>query len=225
MKPFDVARVDELERLPVDDEGLTWRPIRRRFDIRAFGANAYTAERAGQRVVEEHAERTNGHEELYVVLTGRAAFTLAEEEVDAPAGTLVFVRPGTLRGAVAAEDGTTVLAVGAKPGEAFTPSGWEWSFVAGAYQRQGRVDDAVAVMREGVALYPDAWEAHYNLACSESLAGRREEALASLGRALELNREEVRRHAADDSDLDPIRDDPRFRSAIAGEPEAGGAGA
>ena len=88
MSGYEVVHIDELESFPVDDEGLTWRPIRRRFDIRGFGVNAYTAEREGQRVVEEHRE-TNGHEELYVVIAGRATFTLDGEEHDAPAGTLV----------------------------------------------------------------------------------------------------------------------------------------
>ena len=223
-RQYDVATLDELERVPVDDEGLTWRPVRRRFGIQAFGANAYTAERAGQRIVEEHREAQNGHDELYFVMSGRATFTLEGEEVDAPAGTCVFVRAGTVRGAVAAEQRTTVLAFGAKPGEPFRPSGWEWSFLAGAYQRQGRIEDALDVMRDGVELYPADWQSHYNLACAQSLAGRRDDAVSSLQRALELAPDEVPRYAADDADLDAIRDDPRVASAIAGEAQPGGAG-
>ena len=207
---YQVAHIDELERLPVDDEGLTWRPVRRRFGIEAFGVNAYTAERAGQRVVEEHRETQNDHQELYFVAAGRATFTLDGEAVDARAGTFVFVEPGTLRGAVAAEDGTTVVAIGGRRGHAFTPSGWEWTFVAGAYQRQGRDDEALAVMREGVERNPDAWQGYYNLASIEAQAGRHDEAVESLRRAAELAPDEVSRYAATDSDLDPIRNDPRF---------------
>src|SRR5439155_906010 len=81
--------IDELESFPIaGQDGLTWRPIRRYFDIRAFGVNAYTAEEAGQRVVEEHREQ-DGHEELYVVVSGRATFTVEGREHDARAGTLV----------------------------------------------------------------------------------------------------------------------------------------
>ena len=207
---YQVAHIDELERLPVDDEGLTWRPVRRRFGIEAFGVNAYTAERAGQRVVEEHREAQNEHEELYFVAAGRATFALDGDEVDAPAGTFVFVEPGTLRGAVAADDGTTIVAMGGRRGHAFAPSGWEWTFVANAYQRQGRDEDALAVMREGVERDPGAWQGHYNLACIEAKAGRRDEALESLRRAAEIEPGEVARYASNDSDLDPIRDDPRF---------------
>jgi quercetin dioxygenase-like cupin family protein len=49
---------------------------------------------------------------------GRARFTVGEEEAEAPAGTLVFVPPKVFRGAVAAEDGTIVFAVGGTVGEA-----------------------------------------------------------------------------------------------------------
>ncbi|MBD0348202.1 MAG: tetratricopeptide repeat protein [Thermoleophilia bacterium] len=207
---YTVAHIDELERLPVDEEGLTWRPVRRRLGIEAFGVNAYTAEQPGQRVVEEHREAQNEHEELYLVASGRATFTVEDDEVDAPAGTFVFVQPGTLRGAVAADADTTVVAIGGKRGEAFRPSGWEWTFVATSYQRQGRLEEARAVMREGIERYPDAWQGYYNLACIETRAGRREEALAALERAAELDRAGVATYAAEDEDLDAIRDDPRF---------------
>src|SRR3954464_4005175 len=83
---WQVARIDELEALPVDQEGLVWRPVRRRFGIQAFGANAYTAAKAGDRVVEEHTETTNGHEELYFVAEGSAHFTVDGDEFDAAAG-------------------------------------------------------------------------------------------------------------------------------------------
>jgi hypothetical protein len=132
-----IARIDDLERYQISgQDGLTWRPIRRYFDIKAFGVNAYTAEEAGQRVVEEHREE-GGHEELYVVVSGRASFMVDGEDHDAPAGTLVHCPPGTLRGAVAAEPRTTVLGIGAKPGEVFQPSGWEWVFAGVSLLDQG----------------------------------------------------------------------------------------
>src|SRR3954452_5617097 len=114
---YQTAHLSELESIPVGDRGLLWRPIRSRFDIQAFGVNAYTAE-PGHEVVEEHTEKTYGHEELYVVVSGRARFTLDGEEVDAPAGTLVHLPdPAVRRTAVAVDPGTAVLAVGAKRGE------------------------------------------------------------------------------------------------------------
>jgi hypothetical protein len=65
-----------------------------------------------------------GHEEVYVVLRGRATFTLDGEALDAPAGTFVRVEPGVHRHAVAAEPGTAVLALGGRP--EFEPSSSEW---------------------------------------------------------------------------------------------------
>jgi tetratricopeptide (TPR) repeat protein len=209
---YEVARLDDLERLPVLDGELMWRPIRRRFDIRGFGVNAYSAERAGDRVVEEHTERVNRHEELYVVIAGRATFTLDGDEVDVPAGSLVHLPdPEVRRGAVAAEAGTTVLAIGARPGVPFQPSGWEAAFAAYAYRALGDAARGGAVLREAVARDPSAWQGHYHLACFAALDGEREAALAHLERAVELD-PEAARNAADDSDFDAIRDDPRFPS-------------
>jgi tetratricopeptide (TPR) repeat protein len=208
-KGYEVAHVDELEALPVNEGEFVWRPVRLRFGITAFGTNAYTAATAGQRVVEEHEER-GGHEELYVVLRGRATFTLDGDEVDAPAGTLVFVRPGAKRGAVAAEDGTAVLAVGAKPGVVFEPSPWEGSFAAFSYAQSGDLERARATIAEAIAARPDAWQGHYNAACLEARYGDPEAALAHFRRAEELEPVEARRLAETDGDLDAIR------SAIAG---------
>lgn len=189
-----------------------WRPIRRRFDIRAFGVNAYTAEHAGNIAVEDHTEGVNGHEELYLVVAGRATFTLDGDEVDAPAGTVVHLpAPDVRRAAVAAEPGTTVLAMGARPGVPFRPSGWEAAFAAYAYRGLGDPERGRAVLREAVERDPSAWQGHYHLACFAALDGNRDAAVAHLERAVELDPEAARR-AADDADFDAIRDDPRFPS-------------
>jgi len=108
MKSYEVVHLDELDRFPVDEEGLLWRPVRRRLGVTAFGVNAYTAEKGDERVVEEHSEQ-GGHDELYFVASGRATFVLGDEEIDAPAGTFIHAEPGTKRGAVATEPNTTVI--------------------------------------------------------------------------------------------------------------------
>ena len=222
-KKYGIAKIEDLEKYPIaNQDGLTWRPVRRHFGISSFGVNAYTAEEAGRRVVEEHREK-DGHDELYVVLSGRATFTLEGDEHDAPAGTLVHCPPGTLRGAIATEPGTTVIGIGAKAGEVFQPSGWEWSFAAFSLLRQGDETRARAELEAGLAAVPDSWHAHYNLACFEALTGNREAALTSLERAADLEPDEVKRIAADDEDFASIRDDPRFL-AVAGETSAHSAG-
>jgi len=213
-KGYEIAHVDELEELPVNEGEFVWRPVRRRFGISAFGTNAYTA-KAGQRVVEEHREK-DGHEEMYVVLRGRATFQLDDEEIEAAAGTLVFVKPGTKRGAIAAEDDTAVLAVGAKPGVIFEPSPWEDIFAAFSYAEMGETEKAREMINRAVDQRPDEWQGHYNAACFEiRYGGDNERGIAQLQRAYELEPETVAEAAAKDSDFDPVRDDPRV-SAIAG---------
>jgi quercetin dioxygenase-like cupin family protein len=218
---YEVAHVDELEELPISNPNgdFVLRPVRRRFGITAFGTNAYTGD-TGQRVIEEHHERDN-HQEMYVVLRGRATFTLGEDEVDAPAGTIVFVRPGTKRGAIAAEDKTAVLAVGAKPGVVFEPSAWEDVFVANSYAEQGDIDGARAVFGELLKKHPDAWQGLFNAACFEARFGDHERAFEYLGRAIELE-PSAREYAVKDSDFDAIREDERFTSLVAGKPDSGG---
>jgi AraC-like ligand binding domain len=208
---FEIARLDELESLPGPGT-LRWTPVRRPFGITAFGVNSYAASEAGQDVVEEHSEATLGHEELYVVLTGRATFTLGGEEHDAPAGTIVFIRdPAVRRGAKAAEPGTRVLAVGGRPG-LHEVSSWEYSFAAYGYLQEGHPERGLAVLHEGLeAKGGDDPRLLYDLACFESLDGRREEAIEHLLRAVELD-STYRKYAADDPDLDAVRDDPRFPS-------------
>jgi len=206
---MNIVHVDELELIPVGDRGLQWRPIRSRFGIRAFGTNAYTAD-VGDEVVEEHTEGTYGHEEMYVVVRGRATFTLDDEEIDAPAGTIVHLPdPAVRRSAVAAEPGTAVLAVGAKPGEPYQPSAWELGFRAAQMQPK----EAVAYVEERMGEYPEMAATHYNLGCFRALAGDPDGALDALERAAEMDADAVRRWAEHDSDLDSIRDDPRFKEA------------
>jgi quercetin dioxygenase-like cupin family protein len=188
-------------------------PLRRRLGLRAFGANCWTAE-VGKQIVPSH-EEDSGDEELYVVVHGRARFTVGDETFDAPAGTLVHVRPDTKREAFAEEPGTIVLAVGAKPGEAFVPRGWDDAVVAFAEARAGNVEQGRAVMQEAAARHPDHWGTAYNLACFEARFGDRDSAFEHLRLAAARNADEVRGYLPHDSDLDSLRDDPRFQELLA----------
>jgi hypothetical protein len=141
--PFGAVRLGDVVRATdidpdypdaTDGEGSGSRDfhlVRRHFDIRAFGVNGITGN-AGDEMVEPHdepndeANLTDGHEELFAVMSGHAVFTVDGEEVDAPAGTLVFVRdPALIRSARATTDGTAILAIGGRPGEAYNISRWE----------------------------------------------------------------------------------------------------
>ena len=69
--------------------------------------------------------------------------------------------------------------------------------------------------RELLAADPPYADLFYNVACCESLAGQKDEAIAHLRRAIELS-ERSRSFLEGDSDLDPIRDDPAFKELLAG---------
>jgi tetratricopeptide (TPR) repeat protein len=204
--PFETAHLDELDRFAGQFDTI---PVRIPLGIEAFGVNAYGSRDTGGHVIEEHDELGAGagrHEELYVVLSGRASFSVAGEELDAPAGTLVFVRdPATRRGATAAEPDTTVLVVGGTAGKAFEPSPWEsWLEALPLYDAKD-FQAAADVLTRALEAHPANPNILYNLACCQALAGRREEALAHLGQAA-AGDPRVREWAATDSDLDSIRD-------------------
>jgi tetratricopeptide (TPR) repeat protein len=200
---FRTTSIDQLS--PIAVAGVHWLPLRHTLDVRAFGVNGYTAD-AGEDVIEDHDEMGSDHEEMYVVLRGRARFTLDGEPLDAPAGTIVFLPdPPTRRHAVAEEDGTTVLAVGGKRGEGYDVSAWEWRFRAAPHEHAGELERAEAILREGLDANPGDGGTLYNLACVEARAGRPDEAIAHLRSALTA-RPGVREWAADDRDLDSLRE-------------------
>jgi tetratricopeptide (TPR) repeat protein len=207
-------RLDEVDGVPVFGS-LVWKPVRRALGVTAFGINAYTARDAGDEVVEDHTEQKLGHEEVYVVVAGHAVFTVDGAEVDAPAGTLVYLDdPAQRRSARAREAGTTVLAVGGVPGR-HDISAWEYFFPALPAMRDGDYDMARSILAEGLAAKPDHPALLYNLACVEARAGNRELALDHLERAA-ATEPEVRRWAKGDDDLGAVKDDPRFEALLAG---------
>jgi mannose-6-phosphate isomerase-like protein (cupin superfamily) len=181
-RPPRAVHLDDLEAIPGPGT-LTWHPVRAHLGIRAFGCNAYSAQRVGDDVIDPHTESAEyGHEELYFVARGRATFTLDDETVDAPEGTYVFVPDTeTHRHAVAAEPGTTVLSFGGPP--SFQASPWEWF-----YRADPLVDAdpqrAREIVDDGLREHPESPGLLIYLARLEVRAGREEEARAALGRAL-----------------------------------------
>ncbi|MBA2568466.1 MAG: hypothetical protein H0V11_03875 [Actinobacteria bacterium] len=213
------AHISELEIGTHD--GRRWAQVRATFGIGAFGVNAWTADGPDQIIINEHDETgPRPHEELYFVANGHAVFTINGDEIDAPAGTFVFVRdPAAKRKAVAKEAETTVLAAGGPRGKAFEPVEWERGVQALRHWETKDWDAAIAELFELHGEFPDDATILYNLACAESLAGQRDEALEHLRRSVEQDAT-FAELAAGDSDFDPIRDDPKF-SAVAGQTDAG----
>ena len=207
-------RVAALDEMVVNQAvGASWHTIRSSLGVQAFGINAWTATEDGQQVIGEHDEADGeGHEELYVVLTGRASFTLEGETFDAPPGTVVHVPDPTVKRGAVGTSGTTILAIGAKRGEAFTPSPWERTAEALAFWPGEEWDKAIEVLERHLAETPDNAGTLYNLACALARAGRREEALARLREAV-AGEDRFLELAQTDDDLASIRDDPSFPRA------------
>jgi quercetin dioxygenase-like cupin family protein len=213
MSGYRVASLDEIEQ--ITDGREPWRPIRHHFGIESFGINAWTAADGGDRIINEHDETDDGNEELYLVTQGHAVFELDGERRDAPTGTLVYVRPNVKRTAFAEEPGTTILAVGGVPGEAYQPDGWEiWAPLRALYE----AGDHTAVVergREVIEANPQYAVPMYNLACCEALTGRTTDSIEHLRQAIE-RQERLREFAKQDSDLDPLRDEPAFKELVGG---------
>jgi tetratricopeptide (TPR) repeat protein len=211
MGGYVAAHLDEIDE--VEYGGCPWRPVRHHLGIMAFGINAWVARDAGDRIISEHDESDRTHERLYLVQQGRAVFELDGERLDAPSGTFVFVRPGTKRTVVADEPGTTIVVVGAGPGKAYTSDGWEiWAPFRPLYEA-GEYAAVADRGREVIEANPQYAEPFYNLACCESLAGRTTEAIEHLRQAIDRS-ERLRSFAKEDSDLDPIRNEPAFKELV-----------
>jgi len=211
MTDYKVARIDEIEELR--DGRAPMRPVRFHFGLTSFGINSFSGDgQAGDRLINEHDETDDGNEELYYVATGRARFEIGGDTVDAPAGTFVAVEPQATRTAFAEEPGTTLIAIGGVPGKAYEARGWEaWAPLIPAYEA-GRHEEVLEQLAPLAEAHPEYPLLTFNVACLESLTGRKEEAIAHLRSAIE--RDPRFRDYTQDSDLDAIRDDPRFAELV-----------
>jgi len=215
MSGYAVTHLDQIDEL--DDGREPWRPVRHHFGITSFGVTAWTGQKVGDRIINEHdeSEAHDQQEELYLVQAGRARFELDGEQVDAPAGTFVFARPAVRRTAFAEEPGTTIVAIGGRPGHAYEPNGWEVWAPFGQLYESGDYAAVVERGRELIETSPQYGVPLYNLACCEALVGRTADALEHLRLAIDRS-EQLRDYAKQDSDLDSIRDEPAFKELVGG---------
>jgi hypothetical protein len=196
MSGWQSVRIDDLDAIPWPGAATTWRPLRQAIGARIVGMGAYTAEAAGEDVVEPHRDADGmGHEEVYVVLRGRATFTLDGAALDAPAGTVVRVDPEVHRHAVAAEPETAVLALGGHP--TYEPSSSEWIERARPHIRSAP-ERARAIVEDLRAQRPDSPGLPIADALLAAGRGDRDAATAALSRV-----------------------DPRYRDALRADPDLG----
>jgi tetratricopeptide (TPR) repeat protein len=219
-KGYRVIALDDMTAAPAftpqgNDNGRVRLDVRNELGITAFGINAVRIPGAGD-LVREHTEKGFGssdQEELYIVTGGSATFVLDGEEIETPAGSLVYVAPEVTRSAVAADEGTTLVIVGGTPGEAYVPTPPEAAEAFAAYN-SGDYETAVEKQRAALELLPDNLIMLFNLACFEAKAGKTEEALGHLEKAFQTD-DRVVELARTDTDLDSLREDSRFKELIA----------
>ena len=92
-----------------------WQPLNGALGIDAVGVNAGVIE-PGEELDRAHDESESGHQEIYVVVAGRLAFTLGDEEIIAEPGQVIAAPdPSVTRGYRALEPETRVVCFGVAP--------------------------------------------------------------------------------------------------------------
>lgn len=211
---FQVLSIFDDESVPVGDDALQWVPVRRRLGIAAFGTNAYRAARTGDVVIEEHVE-SPGQEELYVVLRGRAEFTVGEDAFEATAGAAVFVaHPGVRRQAIALEDGTVVLAVGGWTDRPYHSLPWEPIYLAQQFMQRGDWAAAAETLEREAGEHRETAIVQFRLACCHARLGQDDLALSELRHAIAIN-PTMRERAETEETLASLRGRPGWPAAQA----------
>ncbi len=88
-----------------------------------------------------------------------------------------------------------------------------WLALGWCYKRTGKIDRAIESLEEALSVQPRDALINYNLACYWSLASNKRQALAYLAKALKLE-DDYRTLIADETDFDPIRNDPAFKALV-----------
>ena len=130
--------------------------------------------------------------------------------------------PGTFRGQTSYLRGEALRALERyaeaieplREAAALTPSNLSVYFALGwCLKRDQRLPEAIEALETAEKIAPEEALIHYNLACYQSLAGRKAAALACLSHALRLDAR-LRDNIGDETDFDPLRNDPDFRALI-----------
>lgn len=209
-------RLGERRAEQEEPQERTYVQLRRELDIGSFSIFVVEAD-AGKELVSERTTTgyaADRHEELFVIVSGSAKFVVDDQKIEAPQGTAIFVREvEAKRKAKATEDGTTLLVIGGRRGEAWRPTPGEAMQEFFPLYEAKDYEGALRVAEQVLDEYPGNGLAHFNVACMHSLLGHTEEALGHLREALDAA-PPLRENAQKDEDFAPIRDDPRFRELV-----------
>jgi hypothetical protein len=100
--------------------GAGWHSVGGHFGIGGFGINISEAA-AGREIIVPHTETDDGRqEELYILVRGRARFTVDGEQVELGELELLHATHDVMREAIALETPTVIVCVGGTPGEPYS---------------------------------------------------------------------------------------------------------
>jgi hypothetical protein len=119
MSGYTLSTTADMPDVPTltDPGDPRWKPIQHFLGITAFGINLFVADEAGVELASDHDEAESGQGEVYMVLAGHARVTVGEAGFEAATGTVVAITDPALPRSIAdLEKGTSVLAVGCRPG-------------------------------------------------------------------------------------------------------------
>ncbi|MEM9691360.1 MAG: cupin domain-containing protein [Myxococcota bacterium] len=102
-------------------EGIRFRPARQALGVTAWGMSVLELD-PHCRGYPAHDHGADGQEEVYVVLRGSAVLAVEGAERRLVAGELVRVPPARTRHWRTEDEGVTLLALGATPGQAYDPN-------------------------------------------------------------------------------------------------------
>jgi Flp pilus assembly protein TadD len=88
-----------------------------------------------------------------------------------------------------------------------------WRALGDLYSKVGRLDDGLSVDERLIRLTPEEPLAWYNLACSQALCSRPDEALCSLEQAMHLGYDDAA-WAGRDPDLKSLAQHPQFPALL-----------
>lgn len=121
MPDYSIKHMDEFEFYQGENEveGMRFIYAGKGLGVSAWGMNIIKMD-PNCNAYPEHEHSKDGQEEVYVVLKGKAIFTSENAEVELEPGMMVRVGPKQKRKfKTGPEDGATILAIGATPGEPY----------------------------------------------------------------------------------------------------------
>lgn len=118
-----VKKIEEIEPYSGKNAipGIRFRPARNALGVTSWGMNVIELD-PDCSGYPEHDHASEGHEEVYLVLSGSILLRTGGRELELSEGQFVRVPPGMKRKFVTRNSGATLLALGGTPGKPYSVS-------------------------------------------------------------------------------------------------------